>query len=95
MFINKMGIAGDEHDMTFHGGVDKAVHGCESRLISSSSSSSAKGITQRQKGLELPLSCPRTTKDLSPMFSKQNLDDKGRQDTSSFCICRRWISSTT
>ncbi len=31
MFINKMGIAGDEHDMTFHGGVDKAVHGCEYR----------------------------------------------------------------
>jgi MOSC domain-containing protein YiiM len=23
------GITGDEHDYTFHGGVDKAIHGCE------------------------------------------------------------------
>ncbi len=38
MFINKMGIVGDEHDMTFHGGIDKAVHGCEYRHFSSSSS---------------------------------------------------------
>ncbi len=30
VYINKMGIVGDEHDYTFHGGVDKAVHGCES-----------------------------------------------------------------
>ncbi|KAH8880020.1 MOSC domain-containing protein [Thozetella sp. PMI_491] len=27
VFVNKMGIVGDEHDYTFHGGVDKAVHG--------------------------------------------------------------------
>lgn len=29
IFIGKLGIDGDEHDLTFHGGVDKAVHGCE------------------------------------------------------------------
>jgi len=27
--VTKMGIVGDEHDPTFHGGVDKAVHGCK------------------------------------------------------------------
>lgn len=27
--IGKLGIDGDEHDLTFHGGPDKAVHGCE------------------------------------------------------------------
>lgn len=26
--VDKMGIIGDEHDYTFHGGVDKAIHGC-------------------------------------------------------------------
>ena len=26
--VNKMGIIGDEHDYTFHGGEDKAIHGC-------------------------------------------------------------------
>lgn len=28
--VGKLGIDGDEHDLTFHGGPDKAVHGCES-----------------------------------------------------------------
>lgn len=28
--IGKLGIVGDEHDYTFHGGLDKAVHGCKS-----------------------------------------------------------------
>lgn len=28
--VNKLGIDGDEHDLTFHGGPDKAIHGCES-----------------------------------------------------------------
>lgn len=28
--IGKLGIDGDEHDLTFHGGLDKAIHGCES-----------------------------------------------------------------
>jgi MOSC domain-containing protein YiiM len=27
--VNELGIAGDEHDLTFHGGLDKAIHGCE------------------------------------------------------------------
>lgn len=27
--VGKLGIDGDEHDLTFHGGPDKAVHGCE------------------------------------------------------------------
>lgn len=27
--IGSLGIEGDEHDLTFHGGVDKAIHGCE------------------------------------------------------------------
>lgn len=27
--IGKLGIDDDEHDLTFHGGPDKAVHGCE------------------------------------------------------------------
>lgn len=27
--VSKMGIEGDEHDPTFHGGIDKAVHGCK------------------------------------------------------------------
>lgn len=30
--IGKLGIDGDEHDLTFHGGPDKAVHGCESHF---------------------------------------------------------------
>lgn len=28
--VGKLGIDGDEHDYTFHGGPDKAVHGCKS-----------------------------------------------------------------
>lgn len=28
--VGKLGIDGDEHDLTFHGGPDKAVHGCKS-----------------------------------------------------------------
>lgn len=28
--VSKLGIEGDEHDLTFHGGPDKAVHGCKS-----------------------------------------------------------------
>lgn len=27
--IGKLGIDDDEHDYTFHGGPDKAVHGCK------------------------------------------------------------------
>lgn len=30
VYIGKLGIVGDEHDYTFHGGPDKAVHGCKS-----------------------------------------------------------------
>lgn len=30
VYIGKLGIIGDEHDYTFHGGPDKAVHGCKS-----------------------------------------------------------------
>lgn len=29
--VGKLGIDGDEHDLTFHGGPDKAIHGCEPR----------------------------------------------------------------
>jgi MOSC domain-containing protein YiiM len=29
MKVSKLGIHGDEHDPTFHGGPDKAIHGCE------------------------------------------------------------------
>lgn len=29
VFVGKLGIESDEHDLTFHGGVDKAVHGCK------------------------------------------------------------------
>lgn len=31
--IGSLGIDDDEHDLTFHGGPDKAVHGCESRAL--------------------------------------------------------------
>jgi MOSC domain-containing protein YiiM len=31
VWIGKGGIEEDEHDYTFHGGPDKAVHGCKSR----------------------------------------------------------------
>ncbi|KAK4164850.1 pyruvate kinase-like protein [Cladorrhinum sp. PSN259] len=27
IYVDKLGLEGDEHDMTFHGGLDKAVHG--------------------------------------------------------------------
>jgi hypothetical protein len=27
--VGRLGIDGDEHDLTFHGGPDKAIHGCE------------------------------------------------------------------
>lgn len=29
MKIDKLGLTGDEHDPTFHGGLDKAIMGCE------------------------------------------------------------------
>jgi MOSC domain-containing protein YiiM len=28
--VTEMGLEGDEHDPTFHGGIDKAIHGCKS-----------------------------------------------------------------
>ena len=28
--VSILGLEGDEHDPTFHGGKDKAIHGCES-----------------------------------------------------------------
>jgi MOSC domain-containing protein YiiM len=31
--IGSGGIQGDEHDLTFHGGPDKAVHGCKFMLL--------------------------------------------------------------
>ncbi|KAF2642070.1 PK beta-barrel-protein domain-containing protein-like protein [Massarina eburnea CBS 473.64] len=35
VWVGKLGIDGDEHDLTFHGGVDKAVHGyCSSHYPS-------------------------------------------------------------
>lgn len=30
VYVGKLGSDGDEHDYTFHGGPDKAVHGCKS-----------------------------------------------------------------
>lgn len=27
--VSLLGLEDDEHDPTFHGGVDKAIHGCE------------------------------------------------------------------
>lgn len=30
--VTEFGLEGDEHDPTFHGGVDKAIHGCKSVL---------------------------------------------------------------
>lgn len=27
--VSRLGLEDDEHDPTFHGGIDKAVHGCE------------------------------------------------------------------
>jgi hypothetical protein len=27
--VTEMGLEGDEHDPTFHGGIDKAIHGCK------------------------------------------------------------------
>jgi hypothetical protein len=29
VYVGPGGIVGDEHDYTFHGGPDKAVHGCK------------------------------------------------------------------
>ena len=29
VFLSFMGLDADEHDPTFHGGIDKAVHGCK------------------------------------------------------------------
>lgn len=29
MRVSKLGLEGDEHDPTFHGGVDKAILGCK------------------------------------------------------------------
>ena len=28
--VSFLGLEGDEHDLTFHGGKDKAIHGCTS-----------------------------------------------------------------
>lgn len=30
VYVGRAGLEGDESDPTFHGGIDKAVHGCES-----------------------------------------------------------------
>jgi hypothetical protein len=27
--VTETGLEGDEHDPTFHGGIDKAIHGCK------------------------------------------------------------------
>jgi MOSC domain-containing protein YiiM len=32
MKLTKLGLEGDEHDPTFHGGPDKAILGCESHI---------------------------------------------------------------
>lgn len=32
MRINKLGLEGDWHDLTFHGGPDKAILGCKSSI---------------------------------------------------------------
>ena len=29
MKVDKLGLEGDEHDLTFHGGLDKAILGCK------------------------------------------------------------------
>lgn len=34
VFLSFMGLDADEHDPTFHGGVDKAVHACLCPLLS-------------------------------------------------------------
>jgi hypothetical protein len=31
LHVTHLGIEGDEHDPTFHGGREKAIHGCELR----------------------------------------------------------------
>lgn len=33
VWVGKGGIEGDEHDYTFHGGPDKAVHGCKNHPL--------------------------------------------------------------
>ena len=32
IWVTKTGLEGDEHDMTFHGGLNKAVHACKNLL---------------------------------------------------------------
>jgi hypothetical protein len=31
--VSTLGVADDEHDLTFHGGPDKAIHGCKRDLM--------------------------------------------------------------
>lgn len=31
--VTELGFKDDEHDLTFHGGVDKAIHGCKHALV--------------------------------------------------------------
>jgi MOSC domain-containing protein YiiM len=31
--VTETGLEGDEHDPTFHGGIDKAIHGCKSTSL--------------------------------------------------------------
>ena len=33
VFLSSLGLDADEHDPTFHGGIDKAVHGCRYYLV--------------------------------------------------------------
>ena len=33
VFLSSLGLDADEHDPTFHGGIDKAVHGCWYYLV--------------------------------------------------------------
>ena len=55
--VGKLGINGDEHDLTFHGGPDKAVHGCKSGSqtccfspLSSPFSAGLLGLSRQDKG---------------------------------------------
>lgn len=64
--VGMLGIDGDEHDLTFHGGPDKAMHGCESMchpppaLSNEDADHDGPNLTSLTRSLSLPQTAART-----------------------------------
>lgn len=53
--VTELGLEGDEHDPTFHGGLDKAIHGCKSTTNPQTHKTTHLPVTHPPPRLLLPL----------------------------------------